>query len=105
MSLLSYGKATLDVSLRRVSIFYSEAVDKFPEMRKLIIEKLLDAFGDVKSGKVSRGILWILGEYCQELPGLFIRLTGIRRVLTFRRNSAGDARVAQSHWRASYPGI
>jgi coatomer subunit beta len=47
----------------------SEVVEKFPNLRSSIIEKLLETFMDVKSGKVFRGALWIVGEYCSNCKG------------------------------------
>jgi len=41
----------------------SEVVEKFPELRGEILEKLLSAFEELKQGKVFRGALWIVGEY------------------------------------------
>lgn len=46
-----------------------EVVEKFPALRHSITEKLLETVGDVKSGKVFRGALWIVGEYCTEVDG------------------------------------
>jgi coatomer subunit beta len=45
----------------------SEVVEKFPDLRHSILEKLLDTFVDVKSGKVLRGVLWIIGEYYTDM--------------------------------------
>jgi hypothetical protein len=49
--------------------FHREVVEKFPELRAEITEKLISAFGDIKSGKVYRGALWIVGEYCENADG------------------------------------
>ncbi|CAG8532070.1 11588_t:CDS:10 [Diversispora eburnea] len=49
-----------------VIAFVREVVEKFPNLRSSITEKLLETFMDVKSGKVFRGALWIVGEYCAE---------------------------------------
>ncbi|CAG8560860.1 19811_t:CDS:10 [Cetraspora pellucida] len=49
-----------------VIAFVREVVEKFPNLRSSITEKLLETFMDVKSGKVFRGALWIVGEYCTE---------------------------------------
>jgi coatomer subunit beta len=38
-------------------------------LRKSITEKLLETFGQIRSGKVFRGALWIVGEYVTELEG------------------------------------
>lgn len=43
--------------------FVKEAVEKFPELRDPIVRKLITSLLEVKSGKVFRGALWILGEY------------------------------------------
>uniref|UniRef100_A0AAU8BSN1 Coatomer subunit beta n=1 Tax=Hypothenemus hampei TaxID=57062 RepID=A0AAU8BSN1_HYPHA len=46
-----------------VLVFIREAIQKFENLRPLIIEKLLEFFKEVKSVKVHRAALWILGEY------------------------------------------
>lgn len=46
-----------------VLIFIREAIQKFPHLRSLIIEKLIETFPAVRSVKVHRAALWILGEY------------------------------------------
>lgn len=46
-----------------VLIFIREAIQKFPNLRSLITEKLIEAFPAVRSVKVHRAALWILGEY------------------------------------------
>ncbi|CAG8618449.1 4289_t:CDS:10, partial [Paraglomus occultum] len=53
-----------------VITFVREVVEKFPSLRTSILEKLLDTFMDVKSGKVFRGALWIVGEYCSEVQDI-----------------------------------
>jgi coatomer subunit beta len=44
---------------------YREVVEKFPQLRSEITDKLISTFGEIKSGKVYRGALWIVGEYCE----------------------------------------
>lgn len=44
-------------------VFIREAIQKFPNLRSLITEKLLETFPMVRSVKVHRAALWILGEY------------------------------------------
>ncbi|XP_025830355.1 coatomer subunit beta [Agrilus planipennis] len=46
-----------------VLVFVREAIQKFENLQPLIIEKLLESFKDIKSSKVYRAALWILGEY------------------------------------------
>lgn len=46
-----------------VLIFIREAIQKFPHLRSLITEKLIETFPMMRSVKVHRAALWILGEY------------------------------------------
>lgn len=59
------------------SLSLSEAVDKYPQLRRPICQKLLEAFRNIKSGKVFRGALWIVGEYCTDLSGQIIKFAGV----------------------------
>ncbi|KAI8461380.1 coatomer beta subunit [Phakopsora pachyrhizi] len=63
-----------------VIAFVREVVEKFPDLRSSIIEKLLSTFGDIKSGKVFRGALWIVGEYCATQEGESILLPTFRQI-------------------------
>lgn len=56
-----------------VIAFVREVVEKFPELRPAITEKLVSTFGEIKSGKVFRGAMWIVGEYCTGGPGKLVR--------------------------------
>lgn len=49
-----------------VIVFVKEVVEKFPNLREEIILRLIKALPSVKSGKVFRGSLWIIGEYSFE---------------------------------------
>lgn len=46
-----------------VLIFIREAIQKFPTLRSLIIEKLIETFPAIRAVRVHRAALWILGEY------------------------------------------
>ena len=52
-----------------VIAFVREVVERFPDLRSSIVERLLQTFGDIKSGKVFRGALWIVGEYGTSAKG------------------------------------
>jgi hypothetical protein len=69
MSLLSFGSSgSIYASgcTPLTNFCHSEVVEKFPKLRSEIAEKLISTFGDIKSGKVYRGALWIVGEYCED---------------------------------------
>ncbi|KZO94106.1 coatomer beta subunit [Calocera viscosa TUFC12733] len=61
--------------------FVREVVEKFPALRKGIVEKLTQTFGEIKSGKVFRGALWIAGEYCSDPEDILEAFEEIRKVL------------------------
>jgi coatomer subunit beta len=46
-----------------VLIFIREAIEKFPLLRPLVIEKLLEVFPQIKTTRIHRSAMWILGEY------------------------------------------
>lgn len=46
-----------------VLLFIREAIQKFPNLRSLIIEKLIETFPAIRAVRVHRAALWILGEY------------------------------------------
>lgn len=52
-----------------VIAFVREVVERFPDLRSSIVERLLLTFSEIKSGKVFRGALWIVGEYGTSTKG------------------------------------
>ncbi|KAK1675991.1 adaptin N terminal region-domain-containing protein [Colletotrichum godetiae] len=46
--------------------FVKEVVEKFPKLRKPIVQRLVATLSEVRAGKVYRGIMWIIGEYSLE---------------------------------------
>jgi hypothetical protein len=50
---------------------YREVVQRFPALRTSINQHLLQAMSQIKSGKVFRGALWIVGEYSTEVSGAY----------------------------------
>lgn len=59
----------------------SEVVEKFPQLRTTICEKLITTLSEIKSGKVYRGVLWILGEYAESVPEIHQTFQQLRKVL------------------------
>ena len=47
-----------------VLVFVREAITRFEPLRKVIIEKLLQSLSTIRSPKIHRQALWILGEFC-----------------------------------------
>ncbi|XP_055890054.1 coatomer subunit beta-like isoform X1 [Biomphalaria glabrata] len=66
-----------------VLVFVREAVQRFDQLRPLVISKLLDVFSTIKAMKIHRAALWILGEYCTSSDD-------IQSVMTLIRQSLGE---------------
>lgn len=62
--LVEFLSDTNDLAAGDVLVFVREAIQRYENLRPLIITKLLEAFSTIKSSKVHRAALWILGEYC-----------------------------------------
>jgi len=56
-------------------------VEKFPALRPSITEHLIRTLPEIKSGKVYRGILWILGEYVETANKIVDTFQEVRKVL------------------------
>ena len=56
-------------------------VEKFPPLRSSITEHLIRTLPEIKSGKVYRGILWILGEYVESVNEIANTFQEVRKVL------------------------
>ncbi|KAF2084438.1 Coatomer, beta subunit [Saccharata proteae CBS 121410] len=50
--------------------FVKEVVEKFPDLRQSIVQRLFSTLGEVRAGKVYRGALWIVGEYSLEVSDI-----------------------------------
>ncbi|KAL0064237.1 coatomer subunit beta [Marasmius tenuissimus] len=62
-----------------VVAFIREVVEKFPKLRPSILTRLTQTLGEIRSGKVFRGVLWILGEYVEDVELIREALSEIRR--------------------------
>lgn len=51
------------VAAAEVVSFVKDVVEKYPDLRTSLISRLVAALPSVRSGKVLRGALWIIGEY------------------------------------------
>lgn len=64
-----------------VIAFVREVVEKFPQLRGGIVQKLLETFGEIKSGKVFRGAMWIVGEYASDRDEIRAAMQQVRKVV------------------------
>ena len=64
-----------------VVAFVREVVEKFPSLRATVTEKLIATLPEIKSGKVFRGVLWILGEYIETVQDVHSAMQEVRKVI------------------------
>uniref|UniRef100_A0A1I8N306 Coatomer subunit beta n=1 Tax=Musca domestica TaxID=7370 RepID=A0A1I8N306_MUSDO len=64
--LVEFLSDTNELAAADVLIFIREAIQKFPALRSLIIGHLIEAFPQIKSSKIHRAAVWILGEYVDD---------------------------------------
>jgi coatomer subunit beta len=69
-------------------------MQKFSNLKDLIVQRLLDICAQIKSVKVLRATLWLLGEYCSSIED-------IQNVMTFIRQSLGDLPIVDDEIRRS----
>ncbi|KAF9055737.1 coatomer protein [Panaeolus papilionaceus] len=80
-ALMEFLGDTNNPSALDVVAFVREVVEKFPHLRSTICEKLITTLSEIKSGKVFRGVLWILGEYVETIPDIQSTMREVRKVL------------------------
>ena len=64
-----------------VAAFIREVVEKFLSLRPAVTEKLTVMPSSIRSGKVFRGVLWILGEYVEGVSDIELAMVEVRGVL------------------------
>ncbi|KAK0446623.1 coatomer protein [Armillaria borealis] len=80
-ALMEFLGDTSNPSALDVVAFVREVVEKFPNLRAAICERLIQTLPEIKSGKVFRGVLWILGEYVETVADIRETMQAVRKVL------------------------
>ncbi|GAB6021950.1 Coatomer subunit beta [Chamberlinius hualienensis] len=79
--LMEFLSDTNELAAIDVLVFVREAIQRFEHLRSVIILKLLEIFPSIKSVKVHRASLWILGEYATSVDDIQNMMTQIRQSL------------------------
>jgi coatomer subunit beta len=79
--LMEFLSDTNELAAMDVLIFAREAMTRFDNLRPLIVEKLLESFSMIRSVKIHRATLWILGEYCTQVEDMQALMSEIRQSL------------------------
>jgi len=86
--LMEFLSDTNELAAMDVLIFAREAMTRFDNLRPLIVEKLLESFSMIRSVKIHRATLWILGEYC-------IRVEDMQALMSEIRQSLGELPIVE----------
>ena len=85
-----------------VIAFVREAVEKYPALRAGIIARLADSLPRIRSSKVFRAALWVLGEYAESPKDLAAAFAALRdalrdipRVITEKEDAEAAAKQQQ----------
>ncbi|XP_058057120.1 coatomer subunit beta [Anopheles bellator] len=79
--LVEFLSDTNELAAGDVLVFVREAIQKFSHLQPLVIEKLLEAFPAIKSSKIHRTTLWILGEYANSVQDIMEVIGIVNRTL------------------------
>lgn len=79
--LMEFLSDTNELAAQDVLLFIREAMSKFPALRPVIIERLLETFAAIRSVKIHRAALWILGEYCSKPTDIQAFMNEVRQSL------------------------
>ncbi|XP_018019307.1 coatomer subunit beta-like [Hyalella azteca] len=90
--LMEFLSDTNELAATDVLVFVREAIQRFPELRMQIIERLLSAMPTIRFVTVHRHTLWILGEYASTVD----EITG---VVSSIRSSLGELPIVESEMR------
>ncbi|XP_022232848.2 coatomer subunit beta [Drosophila obscura] len=108
--LVEFLSDTNELAAADVLIFIREAIQKFPALSALIIEHLIEAFPQIKSSKIHRAAVWILGEYV-EGPQILEVIDAIQQTLgdipmveAEQRRLSGDPTDEQNQQQGSATG-
>lgn len=87
-----------------VLVFIREAIQKFPSLRGLITEKLIESFPAIRSVKVHRAALWILGEYVTTTKEILQVIEAVNQALgevpiveSEHRNLSGESTTTEEN--------
>jgi len=72
---------TNELAASDVLLFMREAAQKFPTLTSTIAEKLLEVFPQIKSAKILRFTVWILGEFATSIEDVESVMTQLKACL------------------------
>lgn len=84
-----------DEATAQIIITFARAfIIKYPEHKNLLLNKILEEFSLVRNCKIHRGLIWLLGEFCESTD-----TNMILQVMSAIRNCIGELPILDSELR------
>ena len=90
--LMEFLSDSEELAAADVLVFVREAVHRYEEHKSVILEKLLEVFPTIRNGKIVKGVLWILGEYCEDTSSIIHFVSEVKK-------SVGELPIVESEMR------
>ncbi|XP_038072469.1 coatomer subunit beta-like [Patiria miniata] len=90
--LMEFLSDTNELAAADVLVFVREAIQRFDQLKPLIVTKLLEVFASIRTVRIHRAALWILGEYCTTSDE-------IQSLMNEIRNSLGEIPIVDDEMR------
>ncbi|XP_033629126.1 coatomer subunit beta-like [Asterias rubens] len=90
--LMEFLSDTNELAAADVLVFVREAIQRFEQLKPLIVNKLLEVFPSIRTVRIHRAALWILGEYCTTAEE-------IQSLMNEIRNSLGEIPIVEDEMR------
>ena len=81
-----------EAAAQDVLVYVREAVQRFPNLKNNLVQKLLTEFNTVRNANIFRSAVWILGEYCSTIEEIQGSMHAIAK-------SLGDIPILESELR------
>ncbi|KAH9417817.1 Coatomer subunit beta [Dermatophagoides pteronyssinus] len=76
-----------------VIVFCRQFISKNAQLKNFILNKLMEVFASINNVKVHRGLIWLLGEFCDE------NAVQLQEVLELIKTSMGELPIVESELR------
>jgi len=90
--LMEFLSDSEELAAADVLVFVREAVHRYEEHKSVILERLLGVFPTIRNAKIIKGVLWILGEYCEDTSSIIHFVSEIKK-------SVGELPIVESELR------
>jgi coatomer subunit beta len=95
------GQSAIDVVF-----FLREIVEAFPMLQDSVVDRLMNNFSQIKSSRVFRCALWILGEYCNGTDSIEMGIETIKTAVgPLPLFSSGDDDKQEAEEKEENPGV